>query len=171
MNPFIKHSIRFILFVLLQGIVFSQLEIQLGVQIMLYPLYILLLPIEMGVIWVMLLSFFMGISIDFFMNTFGLHASAAVLIAYFRPELLKIFAPREGYEAFTEGNIKQMGYRWFISVFSVITLTHHLYFFLLEQFKLTEIFYILRQTVLSSVLTIIIAIVAQILFLKTKKIK
>lgn len=170
MNPFIKHSVRFILFVLLQALVLSQLELGLGIQIMLYPLYILFLPIDVSVIWVMILSFFMGILIDFFMNTFGLHASAALLIAYLRPELLKLFAPRDGYEAFTEGNIRQMGYRWFISVFGIIAVVHHLYFFLLEQFKFTELLYILRQTSLSAILTLLLAILSQVLFFKTKKI-
>ncbi len=170
MNPFIKHSVRFILFVLLQGLVFGQLEIDFGIQIMLYPLYILFLPLEMGIIWVMLLSFLMGISIDYFMNTFGLHASASVLVAYLRPELLKLFSPRDGYESYTEGNIRQMGYTWFISVFGIIVVIHHLYFFLLEHFKLTELLYIVRQTSLSVLLTLTIAILSQILFFKTKKI-
>lgn len=171
MSPIFKNSIRFILFILAQGLIFSQLEIGFGIQIMIYPLYILLLPLEMGVIWAMLISFIMGLSIDIFMNTFGLHASAAVLIGYIRPELLKLFAPRDGYESFTEGNINQMGYRWFISVFSIITIIHHLYFFFLEQFKLSELLYVLQQTILSGILSLIVAILLQVVFFKKPKTK
>ena len=49
MIEIIKHSIRFVLFLIAQAFIFNQLEIGLGIQLMVYPLYIFLLPLGMNV--------------------------------------------------------------------------------------------------------------------------
>lgn len=169
MNPVLKHIIRFVIFVLAQGLIVGQIPFPLGIHPMIYPLFILLLPFEMGLIGVMVIAFFCGLSIDFFMNTFGLHASSAVLIAYLRPELFSLFSPRDGYEGFEEGNIYQMGWRWFIPVFGIFTLVHHLYFFILEYLSFKEIFFVLQKTILSALITLFLAIIIQVLFFKKGK--
>ena len=48
MNVIVKHSIRFVFLVLLQALVLNQIEVGLGIQIMAYPIFILLLPFEMS---------------------------------------------------------------------------------------------------------------------------
>lgn len=166
MTPAVLHIGRFIGLVLLQVLIVSQFEIRGGVFPMIYPLFILLLPFEIGVIWLLICGFSIGLAVDFFSNTFGLHASAAALMAYVRPELFKVFAPRDGYESLSEGNLNVMGYRWFIYVGGILLLIHHLWFFLLEYFKFSDMLYVLQQTVISAVVSMIIIILLQILFLR-----
>ena len=86
MIQIIKQSIRFIVFLLVQLCVLNNLEIGLGIQLMIYPLFIFMLPLELNVFVIMLISFLFGYIIDLFSNTYGLHASAAVLLAYFLME-------------------------------------------------------------------------------------
>lgn len=74
----------------------------------------------MSAIALMIIAFVTGISVDFFMNTFGLHASAAVITAYFRPELFKLFSPRDGYESYRQPSAVDLGYKWFLSVSSLM---------------------------------------------------
>lgn len=164
-----RHTIRFILFALAQGLVFGQLDFGLGIHPMIYPLFILMLPFDLGSIAVLIISFFMGISVDFFMNTFGLHASAAVIIAYFRPEIFKLFSPRDGYESFRQPSAGDLGYSWFLSVAGLMVLIHHLWFFFLEYFKISDWFYILQKTVLSGLLTLFIFVLIQTIFFKKQK--
>src|SRR3989338_10251285 len=109
MGGIILHTVRFILFVLFQVLVLNHLELGWGVYPMLYPLFILLLPFEMATVPLLLIAFAMGLSIDALSNTFGLHASSALIFAYFRPVIFKLFAPLDGYENTEESNIYTMG--------------------------------------------------------------
>lgn len=163
------HIFRFFLFVLAQGLIVGQLDFGFGIHPMIYPLFILLLPFDMSAIPLMIIAFVTGVSVDFFMNTFGLHASAAVIMAYFRPELFKLFSPRDGYESFRQPSVADLGYKWFISVSSLMVLIHHVWFFFLEYFRLSDVLYVLQKTFLSGVLTVLIFLLIQIIFFKNQR--
>lgn len=169
MNSYIKHSVRFIFFVLIQGFVFNQLEIGWGIHLMVYPLFIALLPFDLGVIAIMFIAFAMGLAIDAISNTYGLHTSALVLMAYLRPIIYKAFSPRDGYDALKEANIFEMGRRWFILAFGSLLIIHHFWFFLIEIFKLNEFFFTLRKLILSAPLSFIFCILLQFLFIKQQR--
>lgn len=169
MSGFGKHIVRLLIFVAAQGLVFGQLEFGLGIHPMIYPLFILMLPFDTRPIVLMMLSFFVGIGTDFFMNTFGLHASAAVLVAYIRPELFRLFSPREGYDALREPTMSEWGFSWFFQVAGIAIIVHHAWFFLLEYFKWAAWKEILQNTVLSAIVTFVIFIVIQVLFFKKPK--
>lgn len=156
---------RFAFFVLIQTFVFNYIEIGAGIHIMIYPLFIFLLPQEMNVYIVLLLSFLMGGTIDLLSDSFGLHASSLVLFAFLRSIVLPIFAPRDGYEIGLEMNIFQMGISWFIQVFGILFLLFNLWFFLLEEFKLNEILYVLQKTIFSSIIGLILCVLVQYLFI------
>ena len=59
----------------------------------LYISVILFLPNTLPVSGVIIIAFFIGLSVDVFSNTAGLHASACVLIAFLRSYILKILFP------------------------------------------------------------------------------
>ncbi len=169
MNSLVKHIARFIGLILIQTLVLNQIEIGLGIQIMVYPLFVLLLPVEMKVIPLMLVAFAMGLLIDSMSNTYGLHASSLLLFAYTRPMIFKMFAPRDDYDPLLETHIFDMGRAWFIRVFGILLLIHHFWFFLLEMFRFDEIFYILQKTALSVIISFIFCILLQYLFIRNRK--
>lgn len=167
-NIFVQ-SIRFIFFVAAQALIFNQLEIGFGIHIMIYPLFIMLLPFETGIIPMLLLAFFMGLGIDSLSNTYGLHASALVVIAYIRPLIFKAFSPRDGYEGNKEGSIFEMGQRWFLLVFGSLLLIHNFWFFMLEIFKFNELGYVFKKLILSAPISMLFCILFQYLFIKRVK--
>ena len=169
MNEVIKHIIRFVLLVGIQSLVLNQLEIGLGIQIMVYPLFVLLLPFELSVIAVLALAFAMGIAIDSISNTYGLHASSLVFMAYLRPIIFKLFAPRDGYDNLKEGRSYQMGMRWFIFVYGILLFLHHLWFFTLEIFRMDDFFFLLQKVFLSLPLSFLFSILLQSLFVSKPK--
>ena len=169
MNHFVKNTLRLLVFVLAQGLIFGQLSFGYGIHPMIYPLLIILLPFDTRPVILMLLAFLTGIGVDFFMNTFGLHASAAVLIAYLRPSIFKRFAPRDDYDLLKEPTAGELGYAWFIKVSGTIVIIHHLWFFSLEYFKWSAWKEIIMSTLLSSIITLIIFILIQVLFFKKPK--
>lgn len=164
-----RHISRFILIVILQVLILNKVEFGFGIQVMIYPLFIMLLPIEMGVFPLMFIAFGMGMLIDAPTDSYGLHTSALVLFAYLRPMILKLFAPREGYEVYAEASMFGMGMSWFIRTFGILLAIHHLWYFILEQFKFNEVFYILQKTILSLIVSFLVCLLYQYLFLRKRK--
>ncbi len=168
-NNIIKISIRFILLVLLQVLIVQ--NIRLGSYIILFPyiLFILLLPFETPKLGVLALSFLIGITIDIFYDTAGMHAAACTLIGYSRHFILKLLSPRDGYETGLIPNVDSMGPVWFITYSAIIIFIHHLFFFYLEIFRFNEFFRTLLRVFLSTIGTFCFVYVVQFLFYKTDR--
>ena len=166
MNVLLKHSVRLFFFLLIQALILNQVELGAGTLIMIYPLFILLLPVDINIFLLLILAFVLGISIDVLSNTYGLHASSLLLMAYFRPIIFKAFSPRDGYDAEQEFNIYAMGFSWFIKTFGILLLIHHFWFFLIELFRFDEILYVLYVTALSVPLSFTLCLLIQFLFIR-----
>lgn len=149
MNNVAKITFRFFLFWIMQILIFNQLEFGFGIHLMIYPLFIMLLPFDIGIFPLMLLGFGLGISIDMFSDTFGLHASSLLMMSYFRPIIFKFFSQREGYDPLKEPTLFEMGTRWFVLVYGLLLLIHHFWFFLIEIFRINEILWMIQNTILS----------------------
>lgn len=168
MNQVLSISIRFFLLAFLQVIVLNKMEMGLGTYVMIYPFFILLLPIEMGPINLMLISFFLGITIDALSNTFGMHASAAVLVAYLRPLIFKAFAPRDGYDSVESAGIRVLGFQWFLGAYGTLLVIHHLWFFILESLQLNEFLLILRKVAINVPLSFAFSLLVQFIFMRRR---
>lgn len=161
---------RFVLFVLLQVFIFNQIEIGLGITLLLCPLYIMLLPFDTNVFVLMVLAFFMGISVDILSDTYGLHASSLLLFAYFRPIIFNVFGPREGYDVLKSPTIFDMGQTWFLYAFGSLLLIYLSWFFIVEIFSFNKIGYLLQKIFLSLIITYLISLLLQVFLIrKTKK--
>lgn len=169
MNNLFSHILRFILLVLMQVFILNQLEIGWGVLIMVYPLFIFLLPYELNMSLTLLVSFTMGFCIDAMSNTFGLHTSSLLLFAYTRPLIFSRFASQEDYEMNREANIYTLGTSWFILTFGSLLLIHNLWFFLFEVSNLGEFFYTLQKTILSTIASFLVCVGLQIIFVQKPK--
>ncbi len=165
-NNVIKNSIRFILLVLLQVLIVQ--NIRLGSYIILLPyiLFILLLPFETPKLVVLLASFFIGLTIDMFYDTAGLHAAACTLIGFSRYYILKLLSPREGYDPGLIPTVDSMGSIWFVTYAGLMIFIHHLFFFYLEIFRFDEFFRTLLRVILSTIGTFVFVYVIQFLFYK-----
>jgi hypothetical protein len=169
MKGVLLHIIRFFFILLLQVLVLNQLEIGFGIQIFIYPLFIFLLPVEIGVFPLMFIAFVLGMGIDSMSDTYGLHSSSLLAFAYLRPAILKLFAPRDGYDALLETNVSNMGFNWFVKTFGLLLLIHHFWFFLLELFKINEILLVLQKTFISGTVSFLMCILLQYLFIRNNK--
>lgn len=169
MIDIVKQAIRFFVLVILQALVLNQLEIGFSIQFMVTPIFLMLLPFETSTMLLMVLGFVMGFLIDSISNTFGLHASSLVFVAFIRPFIFKSFAPREGYDVLKTPSIYDLGTNWFISVFGILLFLHHLWFFTFEIFKLDETLFILRKSIVSLPFSFLIALLMQAMFVSNKK--
>ncbi len=167
-NNILKHSVRFVFLVLLQVLILNNIQLNGFINPYLYILFIIMLPFEIPVWLLMLLAFVMGISIDMFLNTMGIHAAACVFMAYTRSYVLNFFSPRDGYESNTEPSLEYLGLTWFLSYSSIMVFIHHFVFFFIEAFRLTEFFSTFFRVIVSSVFTILLIIISQYVAFKGK---
>jgi len=171
MNTITKNTFRFILIAFAQALIFNHLEIGFGIHLMIQPLFIMLLPFEIGVFSLMSLAFVLGAIIDIFSNTYGLHASSLLMMAYFRPIIFKFYSPREGYDPIKEPSLIDMGGRWFFFVFGYLLLIHHFWYFLIEIFRFDELLFVFQKTILSFVFSFFLIVLLQTFLIKKSKIK
>jgi len=160
-NLIARNAGRFIILVLFQVLVLNNIQFSGFVNPFMYVLFILLLPFETPR-WVLLVSgLLLGLSVDIFSNTLGLHASATLFMAFLRPYVLRVISPRDGYETGTYPRVFYYGITWFLNYAIILVFAHHLFLFYLEVFRLSEFFRTLLRVILSSSFSILFIVLSQ----------
>lgn len=158
---YIKYFIIFITAVLLQVLVFDHIRLGGYLNPYFYVIFILLLPFETPR-WILLTSAFMlGLTVDIFSNTIGMHAFASVFMAFLRPVILRTFSPREGYDAGTLPRLYYYGFNWFIKYSLSLILAHHLILFTIEVFGFSGFIHTFIRIIASTLLTTLIVLISQ----------
>lgn len=166
-NTITLHITRFVLLVLIQALVLNNINFLGYINPYIYILFILLYPINNNRILFIFLSFLLGLSVDLFSDSGGVHAAASVFIAYVRPLFLK-FAFGATYDHQTvKINSSDIGQRF--TYFSFITIIHHFILFSLEVFNTTKVLLILKKTLFSSIFTIILCVLITLIFSRKSK--
>lgn len=159
---------RFIGLIFVQGLVIKRItagwEDFPYVQILLYPIFILLLPLRTPRPLVLLLAFFLGLAIDMFYNSPGVHASVCLITAVLRPLVLKRLEPRGGYTALHAPNREKMGWNWFLQYVSFLMGVHLFFYFSVEYFTFAYLLNILLKTFFSFIFSMIFVLMFMLLF-------
>jgi rod shape-determining protein MreD len=155
-NALILNIFRFIILILLQVYIFNNINFGGYINPNPYILFILLFPIDANKNILLLLSFFMGLIMDMFMNTAGVHATACLILAYFRPTILK-YTFGLSYEYQTVKIADKITTERFMYLLVSIVL-YNTVLFSLEIFSLSFFWTILVRIILSTILTLIISI-------------
>jgi len=166
-SALILNIIRFILLLAVQIVIFNNIDLFGYINPYPYILFILLYPVNSNRAGLLIASFLLGLTVDFFANSGGVHAAACLVLAYVRPAFFK-FAFGLSYEYQTiKINDRLSPERFTFILISI--LTHHLVLFLLEFFKFTFIFDALLRTIVTAVFTLVVTIIFIYLFKPNKK--
>jgi len=165
----IINLLRFILLVFLQVFLLKNIALYNLSTPYLYILFILLLPFETPNLLLFALAFILGITVDAFYNTPGLHAAACVLLAFVRVLFISITVQKDGFDNEPEPTLSLMGFRWFFTYALVLTVLHHFFLFNLEVFRFSEIQYTLSRVVLSSIFTVFLMLMSGLIFYRSKE--
>ncbi len=164
-----KYGVMALLLILIQVLVLNNFQYSIYVNPYLYVLVILLLPVDMNNQLLLTLGFFLGLSIDLFTSTYGMHASATVFLCFLRPFILTILSPRDGYEVNEVPHFQSQGYYWFIVYSGALILAHHLFLFFVEAFRFAPFWQIMGRVFSSSFVTLVLVIIAMLLTTKPEK--
>lgn len=161
-NEILVNSVRFVALVLVQVLLLNNINFLGYINPYIYILFILAFPLTANKGLLIFLSFVLGLTMDMFADSGGIHAAASVFIGYARPAFLK-FSFGVSYE-YNTIKISTASLAQQFTYVSVMVLMHHLILFSLEIFSLDHILLILKSTLFSGIFSIILILITIQLF-------
>lgn len=160
-------TLRFLLLLLLQVLVFNKINLFGYINPHVYLLFIFLYPLEKERIKFLFISFLLGLSIDFFSNSGGINAAATLFVAYIRLSFIKVLLNKQDLD-FKLFQLTSLSFPKLIVFISVQIVIHHFLVFYLEYFSYHFLETILFKTITASAITILICTLSLIIFAKKK---
>ena len=155
----VSYLISGILIILLQIFIFRQ--IQFGesflrhTHIVFYPIIILILPLKVSRNALLFIAFIIGMIVDIFYGSLGIHTAALVFTAFIRPIVLQAFEPRGGYNVNSIPTKYHLGFNWFLQYSAVLLFVHCFVYFAIEAFTFVYWKEILLGTIFSFIFSMI----------------
>lgn len=171
MSDLLRNIIRFAVFILVQVYVLNKIPaLHRFVNPYLYYLFILWLPFNISRFWLLVVAFFLGLSLDYFTNAPGLHAAACVLIAYLRPFLINVLTPRDKSEFnYREPSPRALGWVPYATYVLILTVVHHGYMVFLEWLQFGSFLDFLIKVVATTGISLLLIFVTELLFPRNLK--
>ncbi len=153
MNSFLRYAGTFLVLILLQLLIFNNIEFSGYVNPYVYVMFILILPVAIPSWILLILAFLTGFVIDLFSGTIGVHAFATVMAGFVRPWVLSLNVTAEVLEPDMSPSSYRNGLRWFLVYVVTVVFIHHLALFFIEIFSLKYFFHTLLRVLLSTAAT------------------
>lgn len=153
----IKQIGRFIVVMVLQVLLFNQLQLWGVCHPYVYVLCLLMMPITLPHSVDMVIGAVVGLLMDVCCNSLGIHTASCILVMFLRPYLIAAFVNEK--ERLTEQiSIRTIGFEAFIKYAVLIVMIHHLAVFMLAAWSWSHIGFVLAETVVSSMMTLLLII-------------
>ena len=166
-NVVISNVLRFVVLLLLQVLLLNNINFLGFINPYLYVLFIILYPFNANQSLFLFLSFLLGLGIDIFEDSGGIHAAAALVAAFIRPVILRFsFGVSYDYQTIKFSST-QPGSR--ISYVAILVFIHHFILFLLEFFNFAHFLLILEKMFFSGLFTIILVFLTLSLFTRKSR--
>ena len=176
MSIYLRNIVRFLMIILIQVLILNSIPLvwpsnNPGVPPFtpfIYPLFLLLLPISTPIWFLLISGFFLGITMDTFMDTGGIHAMACVVLAFSRTKILATLLPKRLTEyKGAAPNIKTMGWSPFLTYSAILLLIHNIVYYIVEIWSFQSIGYLLLKIVASLIVSMAFVILYALLFSKS----
>ncbi len=165
-NSTVSNIVGFISFVFLQVFILNHVDFLGYVNPYLYIIFILFLPIGMKQWKVLILSFLLGLVMDIFDDSGGIHTSACLVIAYFRPFFLQTSFGLS-FDNRTINFYRSPFKERFLYILLMV-LVHHLVLFSLVFFDFSHVFLILKNVIFSGIFTSLLIMITMVLLRRSK---
>lgn len=152
---------KVLIYLLSYFVVFSHLSVLDQAVCFSYAAAILLLPLSSSPVLVLLFSFFLGIGVDIYHSSLGIHTAACVLIGFLRNSFLNWMVPAGGYEEYMTITIPSMGFKWFLPYMFGLLFLHHTLYFLIDYASLSFFWISLFRGLVSAILTLGVIVLIQ----------
>jgi hypothetical protein len=165
-SDLVRNILRLALFILVQHFVLNKIpHLHKFITPTIYYLFILWLPFSTSRLTLLVLGFITGITLDYFMVTPGLHAAACVLIAYVRPFVIGVLAPKESTEFnYREPSPKAMQWTPYVVYVFILTLLYHGYLLFLEWLSVGNFLDFIIHVIASTGISMLLILTIELLF-------
>ena len=161
-NSVFLNTIRFVLLVLTQVLIFNNLHFMGYINPMVYVIFFYWYPIKGNRALFMVISFLLGFIIDVFSDTLALHSMASLTIAYARPVIMRFcFGVNYEFQNFSFKNTTKVQRITFLGLLIFI---HQIVFFSLEILSISHFLLILKKVFTTGVVTLVLCILFSSLF-------
>ncbi|MFM7671338.1 MAG: rod shape-determining protein MreD [Bacteroidota bacterium] len=131
----------------------------------LYFVFVLWLPFSMSRPALLISAFLLGLSVDAYSASPGLHAAACVLIAYLRPYLISILMPRDTQEfQYPEPSVRAMQWAPYVVYVLLLSFIHHFYLTFLQWLSVGSFWSFIGKTVLGTLISFLLILTSDLLF-------
>jgi rod shape-determining protein MreD len=152
-----RNTLYFVVLVLLQVLLFNNINFLGFINPYIYVLFILSLPVALNKKSIMVFAFIIGLLIDIFTNTLGVHIFASVLIAYLRNFWIDALFFRNDFD-FTAPSINNFGFYNYLKYAFVLIFIHHLTLFFLEVLSFDNFWLMLLRVLYNSIVSLLLII-------------
>ena len=160
-----KYGLLLILLPFLQVSIFNNIDFLGYINPYLYIIFVIVFPFYKNKTLLLISSFLLGIFIDFLTNDGGIHAFSLVFISYIRLYVLKVITNKTDSDS-ENLNIRSIPFLSLLLWIIILSFTHHLLLFLLEQFSFGQFDRLLLKTFLTSIFSVVLIVFCLQLFLK-----
>jgi len=144
---------RYIVVMLLQVLLFDQLQL-LGVcHPYIYVLCLLMMPITLPHSADMIIGAVVGLIMDIFCNSLGVHTASCIFIMFIRPYVIGALVNDKD-RLNEQISLRALGVEALFKYVVILVLVHHLMVFLLAAWSWSHIWFVLLETIVSSIITI-----------------
>ena len=148
---------RYIVVMLLQVLLFDQLQLWGACHPYIYVLCLLMMPITLPHNADMLIGAAAGIIMDVFCNSLGVHTASCILLMFIRPYLLGAIVNDKD-RLNEQISLHAVGMEALVKYVVILVLVHHLAVFSLAAWSWHHISFVLLETLVSSIFTILVII-------------
>jgi hypothetical protein len=149
-----------------QIFILDEISMSLWLRPMIFPLIVLLLPIEWRTIWVILVALIVGVVMDMALGGAGLYTSTLLPLAVIRRWILFLTTRRSVEAGDQTSLLSRMPLRQVILYVGAMLLLYNAMFFVLESLSVVATMQLIATILFSTVLSIILAWPIVRLFLK-----
>lgn len=151
-NTILRGFVYFVVLVLVQVLILNNIQFLRIATPFLYLYFILKMPVGTSRMNVIFFSFLIGLCIDSFSNTSGMHAAACSLVGFIRPSIIQLFMGKDLPEEMIP-SFHSLGYGVFIRYTLTIVLIHHIALFLIESLTFFDPFFLVIRIAASVLMT------------------
>lgn len=140
-----------------QIFILDQLSIAMWLRPMLFPLIVILLPMEWRTIWVLVVSLVVGVVMDVSLGGAGLYTATLLPLAVARGTVMYL-TTRRGVEPGDQTPLlSRMSLRQLMIYVGAMMFFYHLLFFWLETMSMVSLWHLVATIIMSTLLSVVIA--------------
>jgi hypothetical protein len=165
----VRSIITGVFLIMAQVMILKDLELFQVAFCLPYVMLILLLPFNFNRVAALIVGFSMGLFIDMFYDTPGIHAAACVLISFIRPFWLDTTLSGASSDTNIKLGLKSLGLQWFLTFAMPLTFVHHFALFFIEAGGFGLFWLTIQKVFYSTLYSFICMMIFQYIFSSNSK--